>query len=474
MFAVNLTIIHSDASVVTMYTNLISKIHNCSQEEDILAASVESVKQALECDRAVVYSLQPQSLGKVVAEAVAPGFPRTIETTIDDPCFLSRHIDTYRQGRINAIENIYEARIAPCYIETLEKIAVKANLVVPILLPDGQLYGLLILHQCSQPRSWKPEEVALTAQLALQIGWALDNAVRWSECQKIHSSLDRQKNYNDLLVTATRKIHQGNTRVEVLNIATSQAQTILGCDRAIVYAFSQPNQGKIVAESTLPSLAPIKGMTIQDPCFEPDYIDKYQSEGVQSMDNINTAGISAYFTDILAKMAVKANITVPIIGSYNELFGLLVVHQCFNYRQWQNAEIEFLRQIGIQTGLALLKAQYQEETIVMKSSLKRAGIVKQTITTADTQIQHVKESITNSVQNLDEAKYLMRLLSHEVITLAEKFSSEDINLIRIIAKKLQSNTDTATVGTLSLQSNVAELETAIDSAIKVYKSRTYN
>lgn len=474
MFAVNLTIIHSDASVVTMFTNLISTIHNCSQEEDILAASVESVKQALECDRAVVYSLQPQSLGKVVAEAVAPGFPRTIETTIDDPCFLSRHIDTYRQGRINAIENIYEARIAPCYIETLEKIAVKANLVVPILLPDGQLYGLLILHQCTQPRSWKPEEVALTAQLALQIGWALDNAVRWSECQKIHSSLDRQKHYNDLLVTATRKIHQGNTRVEVLEIATTQAQTILGCDRSIVYAFSPPNQGKIVAEATLPALASIKGMTIEDPCFEPDYIDKYQSEGVQSMDNINTAGISAYFIDVLAKMAVKANITVPILGSYNELFGLLVVHQCFNYRQWQDAEIEFLRQIGIQTGLALLKAQYQEETMVMKSSLKRAGLVKETIANADTQIQHVKESLTNSVQNLDEAKHLMRLLRHEVITLTEKFSGEDINLIRIIAKKLQSNTDTATVGTLSLQSNVAELETAIDSAIKVYKSRTYN
>ncbi len=474
MLAVNLTIIHSDASVVTMLTNLISIIHNCSQEQDILAASVESVKQALECDRAVVYSLQPQSLGKVVAEAVAPGFPRTIETTIEDPCFLSRHIDTYRQGRINSIENIYEARIAPCYIETLEKIAVKANLVVPILLPDGQLYGLLILHQCSQPRSWKPEEVALTAQLGLQIGWALDNAVRWSECQKIHSSLDRQKYYNDLLITATRKIHQGNTRVEVLEIATTQAQTILGCDRSIVYAFSPPNQGRILAESTLPALSSIKGMTIEDPCFEPEYIDRYQHEGVQSMDNINTAGISAYFIDILAKMAVKANITVPILGSYNELFGLLVVHQCFNYRQWQDVEIEFLRQIGIQTGLALLKAQCQEEVMTMKSSLKRAGIVKETIATADTQIQHVKESLTNSVQNLDEAKHLMRLLRHEVITLAEKFSSEDINLIRIIAKKLQSNTDTATVGTLSLQSNVAELETAIDSAIKVYKSHSHN
>lgn len=457
-----------------MFTDLIARIHNCAREEDILTASVESVKQALNCDRAVVYSLQPQSLGKVVAEAVEPMFPRTIETTIDDPCFLSRHIDTYRQGRINAIENIQTARIAPCYIETLENIAVKANLVVPILLPNQELYGLLILHQCSQPRAWKPEEIALTAQMGLQIGWALDNAIRWSECQKIHSIVERQKYYSDVLVAATQKIHQGTTRVEVLQIATTQAQLILKCDRSIVYAFAQPNLGRIIAEATLPALSSIKGMTIEDPCFEPDYIDKYQHEGVQSIDNIHEAGISDRFVNILGEIAVKASITVPIIGSQNELFGLLVVHECFNYRHWQEPEIEFLRQIGIQTGLALRKGQYQEEVMAMKSSLKRAGIVKETIATADTQIQHVKEFLTNSVQNLDEAKHLMRLLSHEVISLTEKFSSEDINLIQIIARKLQSNTDTATVETLSLQSDVAELETALDSAIKVYKSHSHN
>ncbi len=457
-----------------MFTNLISRIHDCAQAADILSASVDSVKQALGCDRAVVYSLQPQSLGKIVAEAVALGFPRTIETIIDDPCFVSRHIDSYRQGRISAIANIQEARIAPCHLETLEHFAVKANLVVPILLPDGELYGLSIAHQCSKPRIWTPEETVLVAQMAAQTGWALDNAVRWSQCQKIQSTIERQKYYTDLAIVATQKIHQGHTRTEVLEIATAQAQTILECDRAIVYAFVQPSLGKVIAESTLPALSPIKGMTIEDPCFEADYIDKYQHGGVQSIDNIHQAGIGTHFTDVLVKIAVKANITVPIIGSQNELFGLLVVHQCFNYRQWLEPELDFLRQLGIQTGLALLKAQCQEEVTMMKSSLKRAGIVKETIATADTQIQHVKESLTNSVQNLDEAKHLMRLLSHEVITLAAKFSSEDINLIRIIAKKLQSNTDTATVGALSLQSNIAELETALDSAIKVYKSRKYN
>jgi GAF domain-containing protein len=455
-----------------MFTNLISRIHDCSREEDILQTSVESVRQNLGCDRAVVYSLQPLSMGKIVAESVAPGFPKIIDTTIDDPCIQSRHMNRYREGQITTIDNIQTARTSPCQIEMLEKIAVKANLVVPILLPDNEIYGLLILHQCSQPRTWKPEETTLAAQMAVQIGWALDNAVRWSECQRIQSSLDRQKYYNELLISATQKIHQGSTRAEVLEIATTQAQTILKCDRAIVYAISQPNLGRVVAEATLPSLSPLQGMTIEDPCFEPDYIELYQEGGVQSIDNVHETGISAYLVDNLVKIAGKANITVPIVGSRNDLFGLLVVHQCFSYRTWQDMEIELLRQLGIQTGLALIKAQYQEEVMTMRSSIKRAGVVKETIATADTQIQHVKESLTSSVQNLDEAKHLMRLLSHEVISLTEKFSSEDINLIRIIAKKLQSNTDTAAVGTLSLQSDIAELETVLDLATRVYKSRT--
>ncbi len=457
-----------------MFTNLISKIHDCSQAEDILQAGVESVKQAIGCDRAVVYSLQPESLGRIVAEAVNPGFPKTMESTIDDPCFTSRYIDSYRQGRISSIDNIETARITPCHVENLQKLAVKANLVLPLLLPDNELYGLLILHQCTQPRVWEQAEITLSAQMAAQVGWALDNAIRWSESRKIQQALDRQKYYTGLLEAATQKIHQGNTRVEVLEIATTQVQNILECDRSIVYAIERSHLGTIIAESKLAALSSINGMTIEDPCFEFEYVDKYQQGEVQAIDNIHEAGISPHLVENLVKIAVKSNIVVPIIGNKNELYGLLAAHQCFNVRSWHEMEIELLRQIGIQTGLALTKARAQEEVATMKSSLKRAGIVKDTIVTADTQLQYVKESLTTSVETLDEAKHLMRLLSNEVISLTEKFSPEDLNLVRIIAKKLQGNTEKATTGTLSLQSNIAELETAIDSAVKLYQSRKTN
>ena len=114
-------------------------------------------------------------------------------------------------------------------------------------------------------------------------------------------------------------------------------------DRSIVYAFAQLTLGSIIAKSTLPALSSIKRMTIEDPGFEPDYIGKYQHGGVQSIDNIHEADISDRLVNIWVKIVVKANITVPIIGSQNELFGLLVVDRWFNYRHWQEPEIEFLK-----------------------------------------------------------------------------------------------------------------------------------
>jgi GAF domain-containing protein len=456
-----------------MFTDLISKIHNCSRIEDILMAGVESVHQALDCDRVVVYSLQADYFGTVVAEVVTSGFPKTIETTIDDPCFKARHIDSYQQGRISAIDNIYEAKITPCHIETLEKIAVKANLVIPLRLPHDELYGLLILHQCSQPRVWQPAEITLAAQMAGQIGWAIDNAQRWSECQKIQAVLDRQQFFADLLAVATKKIHQGNTQNEVLQIATAQAQAMLRGDRAIIYAIDSANLGQVIAESAKSSLSPLQGQVINDPCLEAEWIEKFQAGEFQVINYLDGSGLSTESIEQLANIAIKASMTVPIVSSQNKLLGLLSIHQCFSDRDWQDPEIEWFRQLGIQTGLALAKAYFQEEGTKMRSSLKRAGIVKETITTANTQIQGVKESLVGTVENIDEAKHLMRLLSREVVTLTEKLSSEDVNLIRIIAKKLQHNTETAMAGSHSLQSKITNLETAIDSANQVYKSRQH-
>jgi methyl-accepting chemotaxis protein PixJ len=167
-------------------------LHESFRQEDILKAAVEESRRVLATDRVVVYSVDQQTQGVIIAESVAPGFPRAMGKTIEDPCFDARYIEMYGNGRVRAIPNIYEAGMTPCYIEQLEKLSVKANLVVPVL-HDGQLLGLLVAHQCSEPRVWQDLEIRWFTQIAVQVGLALDNAKFKQSAEQMAQMLHQDK-----------------------------------------------------------------------------------------------------------------------------------------------------------------------------------------------------------------------------------------------------------------------------------------
>lgn len=157
------------------FTDATRRIHTALGEQEILTAAVEEARRFLACDRALVYSLNARSMGVIIAESVTTSYPTGLGKTFEDPCFTARYIEKYQNGRVLAVKNIYEVGMTACYIESLEKLAVKANLVAPIV-HQGKLFGLLIAHQCAKPRDWQSVEVEWFTQLATQVGFALDNA----------------------------------------------------------------------------------------------------------------------------------------------------------------------------------------------------------------------------------------------------------------------------------------------------------
>ena len=94
---------------------------------------------------------------------------------LEDPCFEAKYIEKYQNGRVRVIPNIYEANLTPCHIEQLERLEIKANLVAPII-NEEKLLGLLVANQCSQFREWQSHEIRWFSQIAMQIGFALENA----------------------------------------------------------------------------------------------------------------------------------------------------------------------------------------------------------------------------------------------------------------------------------------------------------
>uniref|UniRef100_UPI0011778769 GAF domain-containing protein n=1 Tax=Calothrix rhizosoleniae TaxID=888997 RepID=UPI0011778769 len=157
------------------FTDVVRLIRASVEQEDILETATEEIRRVIGCDRIIVYGLNPESEGVVIAESVAPGFTKAFGLIIEDPCFAARYIEQYQNGRVKATDNIYEANLTPCYIEQLENLEVKAHLVAPIL-NQGELFGLLVAHQCSQTRHWQEHEIRWFSQMAMQVGFALDNA----------------------------------------------------------------------------------------------------------------------------------------------------------------------------------------------------------------------------------------------------------------------------------------------------------
>lgn len=143
--------------------------------DEILQTSVTEVQKFLQADRVFIFELWQDGSGKVVKEAVVPGCSPILGRNITDPCFKQSYLDSYRQGRIGSIDNLYKSGVEPCYIKFLEQFDVKANLVVPIFIKEN-LWGLLIAHQCKHPRQWSSFETELLRQLSDQIGIALAQA----------------------------------------------------------------------------------------------------------------------------------------------------------------------------------------------------------------------------------------------------------------------------------------------------------
>ncbi|WP_242042791.1 MULTISPECIES: GAF domain-containing protein [Anabaena] len=155
-----------------LFAEITVKIRETLDIEEILHTSVQEVQKLLQADRVLIFRLWADGSGTVVQESVLPGWPVVLGQNILDPCFQKDYVDKYRQGRVSAIVDVTKADIQECHREFLQGFGVKANLVVPILNRDG-IWGLLIAHQCTNPRHWNNFELELLQQLANQMGIAL-------------------------------------------------------------------------------------------------------------------------------------------------------------------------------------------------------------------------------------------------------------------------------------------------------------
>ncbi|MGF1479335.1 MAG: GAF domain-containing protein [Cyanophyceae cyanobacterium] len=396
--------VDAEANRAQLFIQIARSIRESLYEDEILKTTVIEVRKALRADRAIVYEFDENWYGTVVAESVLPGWPKALQASIKDPCFAEGYIDEYQNGRVHALNNIYEANLTECYLRQLEPFAVKANLVAPIL-KGNQLFGLLIAHQCSWPRNWQQSEIDFFAQIASQVGFALDQA-------RLLQRVDTQGARSQMFSSIIRHIRASLVEADILKTTVGEVRKALRTDRVIVYEFDEDWYGTVVAEAVLPGWPKALQRHLKDPCFEEGYVEKYRAGRVHAISNIYEANLTECYLGQLEPLAVKANLVAPILKDAR-LFGLLIAHQCSGPRSWQQTDIDLFAQVATQVGFALdharLLAQVQQACDLAQADSHQQRQQKETLARQVTQLLHRSEAAMTGIA--DEAAGQMELVT---------------------------------------------------------------
>ncbi len=146
---------HSEAKRIG---GILQRLHQSMQHDQVVQSTTDDLRHSLQVDRVVLYYFYRQWEGQVTFESLSDTRFSIYGSTGPDECFNGDYAQMYLEGRVRAIEDIETASIEPCHRDFLRYMNVRANLVVPIL-PDGQLWGLLVAHHCQQPKAWTLEEI---------------------------------------------------------------------------------------------------------------------------------------------------------------------------------------------------------------------------------------------------------------------------------------------------------------------------
>jgi twitching motility protein PilJ len=164
-----------EAKLALQLNEITARMRETLNSEKILKTSVANTFQALGVDRLLFYRLDENWQGKVITESVGYQWRGVLGNTIQNPYLVADDWEEYEVGSLTVVENISNFASRKNYIKQLEPLAVKSFLLAPVFV-NKKLYGLLAAHQCSGFRKWLDIETNLFKQVAVQIGYALEQA----------------------------------------------------------------------------------------------------------------------------------------------------------------------------------------------------------------------------------------------------------------------------------------------------------
>ena len=315
-----------------------------------------------------------------------------------------------------------------------EKIVVEAFLEQIAERPELQHAQRERLAQLIQGLEKTSQEAQVAFMLALLAESAENSATE--RCRPVQAKLDQQLERNVLLNQVITKIQESLDLSVILQTTVGEVRQFLEADRLLIYQFdpsdaeslrsmaslAEPEKllisetvqhlqhsGYITYESLASrSLASVLHYT-ENFCFQDRQKCRHRYlEGQPfAVDDVSqTYRESSCLLSFLKQVEVKSKLVTPIVVG-QQLWGLLIAHQCSYVRQWQPWELEFLRHIAEHLAIAINQAQLYQQLQKQTQNLETCVIER---------TQDLRDALA-AAQSANRAKSeFLATMSHELRT----------------------------------------------------------
>lgn len=214
-----------------------------------------------------------------------------------------------------------------------------------------------------------------------------------SRLKQSELELQQQLQREKLMTEISQRIRASLNLQEVLERAVQGMRELLDVDRAIIYRFNDDWSGQPIAESVHDRFMHLLGLNIHDTCFETGiWVDQFRAGQIARRDNLEQ--MDPCYRQFLRSLGIVANLACPILivddtetnpDRVNQLWGLLIVHQCDGSRHWTDFEVDLLQQLSVHLAIAIRQSNLfialKHELQVRQQAEKRVRQSEATIRT---------------------------------------------------------------------------------------------
>lgn len=287
----------------------------------------------------------------------------SVECLYLSPCFktlFEMELESFQQGRdyiwsaIHPDDTSSFQQALNIMVKTLQPQKWEGR----ILVSSGQIKWIEIINRSSQQANGE----IICDGLIVDI----------SERKRTEQALQRQMQRERLLSEIAQQIHKSFDLNEILTTVVTKVRQILEVDRVLIFQINPDGSGVVIQESVDSALATTLGLSFSDKCFPSDCYEFYWQGQSRVISDTVQDDWSNCLRELMQQLGVKSKVVIPIVQHQEtartslesqaaKLWGLLIVHACHDYRQWQSEEVDLLRQISNHLAIAIQQSELYQK-----------------------------------------------------------------------------------------------------------------